>query len=419
MQLAAVAVIGWVGIAFLVALSLRLLQGVCVRSARSGEGTSSLSVVLAVHNEISRIRGCLESILRQDHPMFELVVVDDRSSDGTLAEARKCVTGDPRVRLVQVDAIPAGWQGRLYAQSVGVSHSTGKWILFLSSDQRLATSQFLRDMVAEYERGGAEAVSVIGRFVGRRWWQRWWLHPMVNNPILWGPVLLLKHLRPNTVWLIGALAMRRATYADIGGGHAAAICGAGAYDDFGWSRAFELRCANTAMVYHSALEDHSNWDTFSEFWYGVTRWAAGLFTYRKGGWITAACCAAVIILGIYGTARLLSDVMSFGSPDLGTLALALIAPTIGVGYCRWDNRGWPLALLMWLVGFLVLAVLVSAAMARVRNRVRWRAQELRIVADTPAIGVNSNSVKLGRPTLEASNDSCTPSSRVIEQQSPQ
>jgi len=262
-------------------------------------------------------------------------------------------------------------------------------------------------MVAEYERRGAEAVSVIGRFVGRRWWQRWWLHPMVNNPILWGPVLLLKQLRPNTVWLIGALAMRRTTYADIGGGHAAAICGAGAYDDFGWSRAFGLRRATTAMVYHSALEDHSNWDTFSEFWYGVTRWAAGLFTYRRGGWITAAGCAAVILLGIYGTARFLSDAVSFRSPDLGTTALALIAPTIGAGYCRWDNRRWPLVLLTWLIGFLVLAVLAGATIARIRNRVRWRAQELRIVADTPAIGVKSNSVKPGaRPTPKASKDRC-------------
>jgi len=379
-----VAVIGWICIAFLVALSPRLLKHASVQPALPGEGGRSLSIVLAVHNEVSRIGPCLQSILRQDHPTFEVIVVDDRSSDGTFDEARKWSTVDHRVRALRIDAMPPGWQGRLYAQSIGVSHAVGEWLLFLSADQRLATPQFLRAMVAEYERRGAQAVSVIGRFVGSRWWERWWLHPMVNNPILWGPILLFQRLRRSSVWLIGALAMRRSTYFAVGGAYAAAICGAGAYDDFGWSRAFSLRHARTAIVYHPALEDHSNWETFSEFWHGVTRWAAGLFTYRSRGWVTAALCAAVILASILGTVRFVLVVGRLQFPDLDTIALASIAPTIGYGYCRWDHRRVAIAGFTCLAGFLVLAVLAGAAWSRVQNRIRWRAQELQIVADLPS-----------------------------------
>src|SRR5215469_4175206 len=204
-----IAVLVWITITLLVIVSLRLLKQVSVGPVALGEGTSSLSVVLAVNNEASRIGGCLESILLQDHPMFEVIVVDDRSSDQTSAEVQKWSTSDPRVRLVRVDSLPPGWQGRLFAQSIGVSHASGEWLLFLSADQRLASKEFLRAMVAEYERSGLQAISVIGPFVGRRWWERWWLHPIMNNPILWGPILLIQRLRTDAVWLIGALAMRR------------------------------------------------------------------------------------------------------------------------------------------------------------------------------------------------------------------
>jgi glycosyltransferase involved in cell wall biosynthesis len=400
----AVAIIAWICIAFLVALSLRQLRQASVRPALPGEGINSLSVVLAVHNEAPRVKACLESILRQDHPEFEVIVVDDRSTDNTLAEVQKLSMDDARVRLFRVDSLPAGWQGRLYAQSIGVSHAVGEWLLFLSADQRLASAEFLRAMVAEYERDGRDAVSVLGRFVGKRWWERWWLHPMVNNPILWGPILLTQRLRTGTVWLLGALAMRRSTYAAVGGACAAALCGAGAYDDFGWSRAFSMRGARTAMVYHPALEDHSSWEGFAEFWHGVIRWAAGLFTYRKGGWVTAASCAVVITLSIYCTGRCLSEALSLRLPDLGTIALALIAPTIGVGYCSWDHRRFGLAGLTFFAGFFVLAVLVGATWARIRNRVRWRAQELRIIAELPAKTKRTGAPDARRSSRRTSED---------------
>jgi hypothetical protein len=88
-------------------------------------------------------------------------------------------------------------------------------------------------------------------------------------------------------------------------------------------------------------------------------------------------------MGIYGTGYCFREAVCLHFPNLAAIALALIAPTIGVGYCRWDHRHLVLAGLTFLAGFLVLAVLGGAFLARIRNRVRWRAQELRIVAALP------------------------------------
>jgi len=205
------AVLVWAVVFAVTRAALRALRAETVRAPRAGEGGSSLSVIVAAHDEETRIGRLVESVLNQDHPDFELIVVDDRSSDRTLEAAREAAAGDSRARLMRLDERPAGWQGRLYAQSVGVLAARGEWLLFLSADQRLIDEDFLRSILAEYRRRGVRAASVIGPFPGRRWWQTWWYRPIADNPVLLGTILLLQRGRRESTWLIGALAMRRQT----------------------------------------------------------------------------------------------------------------------------------------------------------------------------------------------------------------
>jgi len=381
----------WTLVTALVVLSLRLLKEVSVPPPESSDGKASVSVVVTAYNEAPRVGAFLGSLLSQDHPDFEVVLVDDRSKDGTIDAAELAVKHDPRVRIVRIESRPVGWQGRLYAQSVGAAHATGEWLLFLSADQWLADVQFLRAMVAEYERRDVAAISVIGPFVGSHWWDLWWFRPIMNNPILWGVIFLFWRLRPDAVWLIGAPAMRRSTYEAIGGAPAAALCGAGVYDDWGWARAFKRRGAHTAIVYHPALHDRTNWENFRDFWEGMIRWTVGIFTYRRGGWVTAAAVAAAIVLVMLSVLRFIFDLITLQIPTLSTIALAAVAPTIGFGYCRWDHRRNRFAWLMFLVGLPILAVLTGSAWARLRNRVWWRGEKLLVVANPPAASrPNSN-----------------------------
>src|SRR5690606_39934860 len=104
------------------------------------------------------------------------------------------------------------------------------------------------------------------------------------TPLCWGTICLVQEHLPGAIWLIGALGMRRSTYHELGGVRAAALCGSGAYDDLGWSKVVARAGRCGRMVYHPALEDVSNWETFPQFWQGLTRWVAGVFTYRRAGW---------------------------------------------------------------------------------------------------------------------------------------
>jgi glycosyltransferase involved in cell wall biosynthesis len=87
-----------------------------------------VSVVIPVYNRAATIAAAIESVLRQTWRDFELIVVDDGSTDGTLAAAAE--VRDPRVRLV---ANPRNL-GAAAARNAGVAEARGTWIAFQDSD---------------------------------------------------------------------------------------------------------------------------------------------------------------------------------------------------------------------------------------------------------------------------------------------
>jgi len=377
------ALVVWLLVAALVVVSFRLLRAHRVREPGPAEGRTPLSVVVAAHDEAPRIGALLRDLRAQDHPAFEVIVVDDRSSDGTADAVRRAAAGDPRVRLLRVDARPPGWQGRLHAQGVGARVAGGVWLLFLSADQRLATRSFLRSLVAEYERGDAAAVSVVGPFVGERWWERACFRPLLDHPVLWGTLFAVQRLRPRAAWLIGALGLRRETYHALGGVQGAAACAAGGFDDWGWARACARAGLRTRMVRHPALLDVSNWTDFRTFWHGLARWQAGLYTYRRGGWLVAAGLAAAVAGLLAATAGALADLAAGRAPAGPAGVLATLPIVLGAAYARADRRSYAIAFAFPGVGAFLLAAIGAAAWARLRNRVRWRDEVMAVVKEPP------------------------------------
>jgi len=93
-----------------------------------------VSVVVAARNEARNIREALQSLLRLDYPDLELIVVDDRSDDGTsfiLDDMAEC---DPRLRVIHVGELPPGWLGKNHALWLGSRRATGELLLFTDAD---------------------------------------------------------------------------------------------------------------------------------------------------------------------------------------------------------------------------------------------------------------------------------------------
>ena len=92
------------------------------------------SVVVAARDEEARIEGTLRHLLAQRGIEVEIIVVDDRSTDGTGEILRRLAEEDARVQVRRVDALPEGWLGKCHACHIGASTATGDWILFTDAD---------------------------------------------------------------------------------------------------------------------------------------------------------------------------------------------------------------------------------------------------------------------------------------------
>src|SRR5437588_5745594 len=78
-----------------------------------------VSIILPVRNEEANIDACLDSLLAQDYPDFDVTVIDDGSTDGTPDLLDKWKTRDPRMQVYRVDNLPEGWAGKAHALHTG------------------------------------------------------------------------------------------------------------------------------------------------------------------------------------------------------------------------------------------------------------------------------------------------------------
>lgn len=86
------------------------------------------SIIIPVLNRASMLPRAIDSVLSQDYPHYEIIVVDDGSTDGTADVVR--AYKDPRVKLLQH---PKN-RGVCAARNTGIDQAVGEWFLFLDSD---------------------------------------------------------------------------------------------------------------------------------------------------------------------------------------------------------------------------------------------------------------------------------------------
>lgn len=96
-----------------------------------------LSIIIPVYNAAKTIRDCLDSLLHQSFADFELIVVDDGSSDASPTIIDEYAARD--ARIVPIHKVNAGVSA---ARNDGLEHASGQWITFVDSDDWVADNFF-------------------------------------------------------------------------------------------------------------------------------------------------------------------------------------------------------------------------------------------------------------------------------------
>lgn len=111
-----------------------------------------VSIVVPTHNRREDLQDALASLLAQDYPDFEVLVVDNNSTDGTSEAVRQLAAKEPRLRLLQEPR-----PGLSHARNRGCQVAQGDLLAFLDDDE-IAPPQWLSTLVRSCEQTGADGV---------------------------------------------------------------------------------------------------------------------------------------------------------------------------------------------------------------------------------------------------------------------
>jgi cellulose synthase/poly-beta-1,6-N-acetylglucosamine synthase-like glycosyltransferase len=135
------------------------------------DGTEPVTMVVPARNEARHIGRWIDEARRQRVRLLRIVVVDDESSDATLANAVAAAAQDPRVDVRSAGPLPPGWIGKTWAAHVGSRDVATGWLLFSDADVELDPAA-LPSALAAARSSHADALSFTTTLLCKTFWER-------------------------------------------------------------------------------------------------------------------------------------------------------------------------------------------------------------------------------------------------------
>ena len=106
------------------------------RFANSASKNPRVSIIVPARNEEADIELSLTRLLELDYDNYEVIAVNDRSTDrtGEIMDSVARTRGEDRLRVLHHRELPAGWLGKTHAMWTATNQATGEWLLFTDAD---------------------------------------------------------------------------------------------------------------------------------------------------------------------------------------------------------------------------------------------------------------------------------------------
>lgn len=327
-----------------------------------------VSVLLPLRDEEHRVEPCLRALLGQRGvPGYEIVVLDDGSTDRTADVVRRVAAGDPRVRLVSGAPLPPGWLGKPHAcqQLADAADPASGVVVFVDADVVLAPDA-LAGALAVLADSGLDLVSPYPRQLAEGVAER-----LVQPLLQWSWLTTLplglaeRSPKPSLTAANGQfLVVRRAAY-DAAGGHAAVRDDV--LEDIGLLRALKRTGGRGVVTDGSRMAECRMYGSWPELRDG----------YSKSLWAAFGSPAgAALTVGGLGLLYVVPAVAALRGSRVGLLGYAAGVVSRVVAARASGGREWPDALAhpasVTAFGYLAARSVVHHR----RGTLRWKGREV-------------------------------------------
>jgi len=331
-----------------------------------------VAAIVPARNEAEVLGRTLPSLLAQDHPNFRIILVDDRSTDGTGARAKELAREagrEDRLLVVEGTPTPAGWSGKVHALHIGLqaiqaAGPDSSWILLTDADIRHPCDS-VRSLLAKAWTEGRDLVSVMARLRAVGFWERILIPAFVFFFQVLYPFRRASDRRSRVAAAAGGcILVRRKILEDAGA--FAAISGE-IIDDVSLARAVKRAGGDLWLGFHQEVVSVREYPRLADIWCMVSRTAFVQLRHNYGLLALAALALLGIVVAppILGGLALLAGCPGAGAAALGAWAIQsmMLLPSV-----RHHRVPALYAAVLPLAGLIYLLMTLSSAWDHLRGR---------------------------------------------------
>jgi chlorobactene glucosyltransferase len=330
------------------------------------------SLLLPARDEAVNIAACVQSLLAQDYPDFELLVLDDQSRDRTGEILAEIAARDARLHVLAGRPLPSGWLGKHWACHQLAQLATGEVWLLTDADT-VHHPDGLRQAVAALLAERADLITGLPRQVVQSWGERLIVPILPWSLFCFFPLALAERWPwPPLVTAVGQFMLfRRAAYERIGG-HAA-VRGHTA-DDVALARRLAAHAGRWRLVDASDVVACRMYRSFRQAFLGFSKSLFAAFGYNP-----VVFTAIWVWLGlVFLLPPVLVGLASAGLAFPVGLPLAATALAVGLWALAIGRLRLPPALLVLypLSVALILAIATHSLITTATGRAAWKGRRL-------------------------------------------
>ena len=288
-------------------------------------GWPFISIIVPARNEERIVGECLSSLTAQDYPGFEIIFVNDQSTDTTLSIAKDVLKDCRFGKIIDGAQQPANetWVGKSWALMQGVAQAKGEWLLFIDADI-VHHPLTLKKAAAKALELDVDALSMFPTIHCRSFWEKTIMPLFATLSVLVEPLDGANHPEKRAARLCGAFILIKRSIYQAAGTHEAVHDQI--LEDMALAQILKKQGHRIWLTYTRDLGSTRMYEHFQELWHGLSRLSLPLLRY------------SITLLMIAWMAAIVGALVPWISTAVGLCRLDWTMSIAGLALCIFSRR---------------------------------------------------------------------------------